>query len=149
MWRGPSRNYCTAGPDDPPVNRFAPPASARAFARIGPVLDTLKWLRKESDTWFEITNLLIPGENDSREEINRLVNWILENLGPGIPLHFTHPAVLDPADHAAVSRASEADRWRGFCLGARSGHGPDLQYIQVTPAQILADLHQLAQDWII
>ena len=64
-----------------------------AFARIGPVLDTLKWLKEEGSTWFEITNLLIPGENDSEEEIDRFVDWILHNLGPAVPIHFTafHP----------------------------------------------------------
>jgi pyruvate formate lyase activating enzyme len=64
-----------------------------AFARIEPVLDTLKWLKSESETWFEITNLIIPGQNDSMEEIDRFTDWVLENLGPDVPLHFTafHP----------------------------------------------------------
>ncbi len=64
-----------------------------AFARIDPVLDTLKWLKHESQVWFEITNLVIPTKNDSSEEIGRLVDWVLENLGPDVPLHFTafHP----------------------------------------------------------
>lgn len=64
-----------------------------AFARLDPVLDTLKWLKNHGKTWFEITNLLIPGENDSEEEIRQFVSWILDNLGPKVPIHFTafHP----------------------------------------------------------
>ena len=64
-----------------------------AFARIGPVLETLLWLKEQNQTWFEITNLLIPGQNDSPEEVAGFSNWILENLGPGVPVHFTafHP----------------------------------------------------------
>jgi pyruvate formate lyase activating enzyme len=63
------------------------------FASLGPVLDTLRWLRHETDVWFEVTTLLIPGQNDSEEEIARLSGWFVENLGPEVPLHFTafHP----------------------------------------------------------
>jgi pyruvate formate lyase activating enzyme len=59
------------------------------FARISPVLDTLRWLRHESEVWFEVTTLLIPGRNDGPEEIDRLCDWFLKNLGPEVPLHFT------------------------------------------------------------
>ncbi|MDF1755669.1 MAG: AmmeMemoRadiSam system radical SAM enzyme [Verrucomicrobiales bacterium] len=64
-----------------------------AFARIDPVLDTLKWLKAEGKTWFEITNLLIPDENDSEAEIEQFSRWILDNLGDEVPIHFTafHP----------------------------------------------------------
>jgi len=57
------------------------------------VLDTLVWLKHETDVWIEITTLLIPGENDSPLEIKRMCEWILENLGNDVPLHFTafHP----------------------------------------------------------
>ncbi|MCC6952706.1 MAG: AmmeMemoRadiSam system radical SAM enzyme [Deltaproteobacteria bacterium] len=60
---------------------------------LQPVLDTLRWLKHETDIWFEITNLMIPGENDSPDEIKRMVDWILENLGDQVPVHFTafHP----------------------------------------------------------
>lgn len=62
-------------------------------ASLGPILDTLKYLRHETDVWFEITTLLIPGENDSEGEIEGLVGWVMENLGPDVPLHFSafHP----------------------------------------------------------
>lgn len=63
------------------------------FSHITPVLDTLKWLKNDTDVWLEITTLLIPGENDSPEEIQQMCTWILENLGDEVPLHFTafHP----------------------------------------------------------
>ena len=62
-------------------------------ARLGPVLDTLEYLKHETEVWFEITTLLIPGENDSPAEIEALSRWVLEHLGPDVPLHFTafHP----------------------------------------------------------
>jgi pyruvate formate lyase activating enzyme len=62
-------------------------------AGLAPVLDTLKYLKHETDVWFEITNLMIPGENDSEAEIEEMTQWIMENLGPGVPIHFTafHP----------------------------------------------------------
>ncbi len=60
---------------------------------LAPVLDTLKYLKKETKVWFEITTLLIPGENDSNREIEIMSKWIYEHLGPNVPLHFTafHP----------------------------------------------------------
>jgi pyruvate formate lyase activating enzyme len=63
------------------------------FSHLDPVLDTLRWLKHETDIWFEITNLMIPGENDDPDETKRLCDWILENLGDSVPLHFTafHP----------------------------------------------------------
>jgi pyruvate formate lyase activating enzyme len=61
--------------------------------RLAPVLETLTYLKQETDVWFEITNLLIPGLNDSAEEIHRMTAWIVESLGPDVPVHFTafHP----------------------------------------------------------
>ena len=63
------------------------------YSHLDDVLDTLVWLKNETDVWFEITTLLIPDENDSSEEIKQECDWILKNLGDGIPLHFTafHP----------------------------------------------------------
>ncbi len=61
--------------------------------KLEPVLDTLKYLKHETQVWFEITTLLIPGLNDSEKEIEEETQWILKNLGPDVPLHFTafHP----------------------------------------------------------
>jgi pyruvate formate lyase activating enzyme len=63
------------------------------FSHLEPVLDTLRWLKHETDIWFEITNLMIPGENDDPDETRRLCDWVMENLGDSVPLHFTafHP----------------------------------------------------------
>ena len=63
------------------------------FASLGPVLDTLVYVHNETDVWLEVTTLLIPDENDSPDEIDRLCAWFVENLGPEVPLHFTayHP----------------------------------------------------------
>lgn len=63
------------------------------FGKLHPVLDTLRYIRHETETWLEITILLIPGENDSQDEIKTMCCWILEHLGPDVPLHFTafHP----------------------------------------------------------
>jgi pyruvate formate lyase activating enzyme len=60
---------------------------------LEPVLDTLRYLKHETDVWFEITTLLIPGENDADEELDAMTRWIVEQLGPDVPLHFTafHP----------------------------------------------------------
>ena len=60
---------------------------------LQPVLDTLVYLKRETNVWFEITTLLIPGENDSEKEIEELTQWVMEHLGPDVPLHFTafHP----------------------------------------------------------
>lgn len=62
-------------------------------ASLTPVLDTLLYLHNETSVWFEITTLLIPDENDSNEEIDAMTQWIYNNLGPRIPLHFSafHP----------------------------------------------------------
>lgn len=77
------------------------------FGQLAPVLDTLKFLKQETDVWFEITTLLIPGENDSDGEIHQLTEWIAEHLGPDIPLHFTafHPdfRMLDKGRTPAAS----------------------------------------------
>jgi len=57
------------------------------------VLETLSYLKHETDVWFEITNLIIPGENDSNKELNQMTEWIFSELGPDVPLHFSafHP----------------------------------------------------------
>jgi pyruvate formate lyase activating enzyme len=61
--------------------------------KLAPVLETLVYLKHETKVWFEITTLLIPGENDDPAEIDALCRWVMENLGPDVPLHFSafHP----------------------------------------------------------
>lgn len=62
-------------------------------SRLAPVLDTLQYIRHETNVWLELTTLLIPGENDSSEELEDMTRWVVENLGPDVPMHFTafHP----------------------------------------------------------
>ncbi|MBX3729777.1 MAG: AmmeMemoRadiSam system radical SAM enzyme [Candidatus Sumerlaeia bacterium] len=64
-----------------------------AFGALQPVLDTLLYLKHETNVWFEITTLLIPEANDSDAELHAECEWIAEHLGPDVPLHFTafHP----------------------------------------------------------
>jgi len=90
------------------------------YAQLQPVLDTLVYLRRETDVWFEVTTLLIPGENDSREELDRASDWFAANLGPDVPWHFTafHPdfKMLDkPRTPAAtLTQAREIARAKGL-----------------------------------
>ncbi len=87
---------------------------------LQPVLETLKYLKHETDVWFEITTLLIPGENDSEAEIQAMTQWVMENLGPDVPLHFTafHPdyRMLDKArtPHQTLVRANRIARANGI-----------------------------------
>jgi pyruvate formate lyase activating enzyme len=62
-------------------------------AELAPVLDTLEYVKRETQTWLEITTLLIPGENDSDAELDAMTQWIASHLGPDVPLHFSafHP----------------------------------------------------------
>jgi pyruvate formate lyase activating enzyme len=82
-------------------------------AKLQPVLDTLVYLKHETDVWFEITTLLIPGKNDSSEEILAESQWIMKELGPDVPLHFTafHPDYKmndsPPTPPATLTRARE------------------------------------------
>jgi pyruvate formate lyase activating enzyme len=63
------------------------------IGHLGPVLETLEYIHNETDVWLEVTTLLIPGLNDSPDEIGKLTSWVMERLGPDVPLHFTafHP----------------------------------------------------------
>lgn len=63
-------------------------------SHLRPVLDTLTYLAQETSVWLEITTLLIPGLNDSPAEIRDLSRWVVNELGPDVPLHFSafHPS---------------------------------------------------------
>ncbi len=87
---------------------------------LQPVLDTLKYLKHETDVWFEITNLLIPGHNDDQDELKRMLDWIVTELGPDVPLHFSafHPdyKMLDvpPTSPQALTQARELAMAQGL-----------------------------------
>jgi pyruvate formate lyase activating enzyme len=78
---------------------------------LAPVLDTLLYLKHETKVWVELTTLLIPGENDSDAELEEMTRWVVTELGPDVPMHFTafHPdyRMLDrpPTPPATLSRA--------------------------------------------
>lgn len=63
------------------------------FADLDDVLDTIKYIHDETNVWMEITNLVIPENNDSDDEIHRMCDWITDNIGVHVPIHFTafHP----------------------------------------------------------
>ncbi len=64
------------------------------LARLTPVLDTIKYVKNHTDCWLELTTLLIDGENSSNDEIEKECEWIIENLGKDVPIHFSafHPS---------------------------------------------------------
>jgi len=84
------------------------------------VLDTLVYLKRETSVWFEITTLLIPGKNDSDDELRAMSAWIMKELGPDVPLHFSafHPdfRMLDvpPTPPETLRRARRIAREAGI-----------------------------------
>ncbi|MGD2153383.1 MAG: AmmeMemoRadiSam system radical SAM enzyme [Gemmatimonadales bacterium] len=80
---------------------------------LQPVLDTLVYLKHETDVWFELTTLLIPGNNDSDAELDEMTRWVVERLGPEVPMHFSafHPdwkmTDVPPTPPATLSRARD------------------------------------------
>ena len=89
-------------------------------SHLQPVLDTLVYLRHETQVWTEITTLLIPGYNDSDDEIERMSKWIVKELGQDVPLHFTafHPdyRLLEagPTPAATLTRARHIAQAEGI-----------------------------------
>ena len=67
---------------------FTKKAYDNSSAQLEPVLRTLKTI-KESGTWLEVVNLVIPTINDDTEDIRRMCEWLKENLGAGTPIHFS------------------------------------------------------------
>jgi pyruvate formate lyase activating enzyme len=62
-------------------------------AHLEEVLDTIHYVYHQTDVWLELTTLLIPGKNDSDDELRAMCRWVLDSLGPDVPMHFTafHP----------------------------------------------------------
>jgi AmmeMemoRadiSam system radical SAM enzyme/AmmeMemoRadiSam system protein B/AmmeMemoRadiSam system protein A len=112
------------------------------YSHLEPVLDTLKWLRHETDVWFEITNLIIPDANDNPDEIRRMADWILDAVGDDVPVHFsafhpdfrmtdrgnTPPETLVMArelarsvglKHVYVGNVNDAERQSTYCPGCQ------------------------------
>ncbi|OFV90885.1 MAG: AmmeMemoRadiSam system radical SAM enzyme [Acidobacteria bacterium RIFCSPLOWO2_12_FULL_65_11] len=78
---------------------------------LQPVLDTLVYLKHETQVWFELTTLLIPGLNDSDDELGNMTRWVVHHLGPDVPMHFSafHPdwkmRDVPPTPPATLARA--------------------------------------------
>ena len=89
------------------------------FSELAPVLETLEYIAHETDVWLELTTLLIPGANDSPEELDTMTRWVVEHLGEDVPMHFSafHPD-FKMRDHgrtpvATLVRAREIARANG------------------------------------
>jgi pyruvate formate lyase activating enzyme len=87
--------------------------------RLAPVLETLSYLANETEVWLELTTLLIPGENDSDAELDEMTGWVVDRLGPEVPMHFSafHPdwKMRDrpPTPPATLTRARRIARNNG------------------------------------
>ena len=88
--------------------------------RLEPVLDTLVYLKRRTDVWLEVTTLLIPGQNDSDEEVAAMTRWAVAELGPDVPWHFSafHPdwkmVHIRPTPAATLRRARDIARRSGL-----------------------------------
>ena len=91
-----------------------------AGGHLEPVLDTLRYLRHETDVWFEITNLVVPNHNDSDDMIRQMCDWIVRELGPDVPLHFSafHPSYrmrdVPPTSRATLRHARDLAKGAGL-----------------------------------
>jgi len=88
-------------------------------SHLAPVLDTLRYIRHETGVWLETTTLLIPGLNDGDAELDEMTRWVVDELGPDVPMHFTafHPdwRMMDrqATPHATLTRARHIARENG------------------------------------
>ncbi len=85
--------------------------------RLQTVLDTLLYIRQETNVWLELTTLLIPGLNDSDAELHAMTSWVVENLGPDVPMHFSafHPSWK--MQNVAPTPVTSLQRAREIALG--------------------------------
>jgi pyruvate formate lyase activating enzyme len=93
-----------------------------AAGGLEPVKDTLEYVCNETEVWVEITTLLIPGWNDSDAELHAMTQWVVERLGPHVPLHFTafHPdwklRDVEPTPSSRASPKHRYPKWRQLRL---------------------------------
>ena len=121
-------------------------------ADLGAVLETLEYLH-ETDVWFELTTLLIPGLNDSDAEIDAMTAWVVEHLGPDVPMHFTafHPdfKMLDrpPTPPETLTRARRIALTNGvrhaYTGNVHDGQGQSTYCHQCGDRLIQRDWYQL------
>ena len=123
---------------------------------LGAVLETLEYLKHQTSVWFEITTLLIPGENDSDAELHAEAQWIAEHLGADVPLHFTafHPdwRMLDkrPTPPRTLTRARAIAREHGLryvYTGNVHDVGGGTTFCHVCQAPLIARDWYLLKSW--
>lgn len=129
------------------------------FSHLQDILDTLFWMKHETNIHLEITTLLIPGENDSEEEIQRMSNWIVTKLGDEVPLHFTafHPdyKMLDKSSTPlnTLKRAREIALGEGikFCYAGNVHweEGHTTYCPECNAALIVRDWHRVKKNKVI
>jgi pyruvate formate lyase activating enzyme len=90
-----------------------------AKGHLQPVLETLEYLARDTKVWFELTTLVIPGWNDGEREIDQMTRWVVEHLGPDVPMHFTafHPDFrmlnVPPTPATTLTRARDIAQRNG------------------------------------
>lgn len=121
-----------------------------ASAHLAPVLETLRYLARETDVWVEVTTLVIPGLNDSDDEIKALSAWVTAEMGPDVPVHFSafHPdhrlRGVPRTPHATLRRAralAQAEGLRHVYLG--NVHDPEADSTQCPGCGQVV----IARDW--
>jgi len=89
-------------------------------ARLQPVLDTISYIAKETNIWLEVTTLLVPGENDSDDELKKLADFIVSRAGADVPWHISrfHPQYKylgsGPTPVSSLERAEEIGKAAGL-----------------------------------
>jgi pyruvate formate lyase activating enzyme len=89
-------------------------------ARLQPVLDTITYIAHETKIWMEITTLLLPGQNDSDEELKKLADFLVTKAGPDVPWHISrfYPQYKytdsEPTPLESLRRAEEIGRAAGL-----------------------------------
>ena len=94
-------------------------------AKLAPVLETLRYIARQTDIWLEVTTLVIPGKNDSEQELQQIAVFIAGELGAGVPWHISrfHPCYEMQDTPATPVETLE----KAYELGRKAG----LRYIYV------------------
>ncbi len=125
-------------------------------AHLQPVLETLEYIKHETDVWLELTTLLIPGKNDSNSEIEKMVRWVVEKLGPEVPMHFTafHPdwkmRDIPRTPAATLARARQVALDNGLhhaYTGNVHDHGGESTYCHHCGEQLIGRDWYVLDDW--
>ena len=94
-------------------------------AKLAPVLDTIKYIAKETDIWMEVTTLVVPGENDSDEELRQIAEFIVNEAGADVPWHVSRFYPQYQMDDKAATPVETLER--AYSIGIEAG----LRYIYI------------------